>query len=54
MLTFLTGPETHFLLVRLVRTTSRMFDNKLGGRPGLPASRSRLIEPNETLGAMRA
>ena len=27
----LSGPETHFLLVRLVRNTSRMFDNKLGG-----------------------
>lgn len=26
-----TGPETHFLLVRLVRDPSRLFDNKLGG-----------------------
>ena len=26
-----TGPETHFLLVRLHRDTSRMFDNKLSG-----------------------
>jgi tetratricopeptide (TPR) repeat protein len=26
-----TGPETHFLLVRVVRYPSRLFDNKLGG-----------------------
>lgn len=26
-----TGPETHFLLVRLIRDPSRLFDNKLGG-----------------------
>jgi len=26
-----TGPETHFLLVRLVRDPSRLFDNKLSG-----------------------
>lgn len=26
-----TGPETHFLLVRLVRSMSRLFDNKLSG-----------------------
>jgi tetratricopeptide (TPR) repeat protein len=26
-----TGPDTHFLLVRLVRSPSRLFDNKLGG-----------------------
>jgi len=26
-----TGPDTHFLLVRLVRTPSRLFDNKLSG-----------------------
>jgi len=26
-----TGPQTHFLAVRLMRTPSRMFDNKLGG-----------------------
>jgi len=26
-----TGPATHFLLVRLARTPSRLFDNKLGG-----------------------
>ena len=25
------GPQTHFLAVRLMRTPSRMFDNKLGG-----------------------
>jgi tetratricopeptide (TPR) repeat protein len=27
----LTGPETHFLLVRLLRPPSRLFDNKLSG-----------------------
>jgi len=26
-----TGPETHFLVVRLIRIPSRLFDNKLGG-----------------------
>jgi len=26
-----TGPETHFLLVRLMRAPSRLFDNKLSG-----------------------
>jgi hypothetical protein len=26
-----TGPETHFLLVRLLRSASRLFDNKLSG-----------------------
>lgn len=26
-----TGPDTHFLLIRLVRTPSRLFDSKLGG-----------------------
>jgi hypothetical protein len=26
-----TGPETHFLLIRLVRDPSRLFDNKLSG-----------------------
>jgi hypothetical protein len=26
-----TGPETHFLLVRLLRLGSRLFDNKLSG-----------------------
>jgi tetratricopeptide (TPR) repeat protein len=26
-----TGPQTHFLFVRLFRTPSRLFDNKLGG-----------------------
>jgi tetratricopeptide (TPR) repeat protein len=28
---FETGPQTHFLLVQLVRTPSRLFDNQLGG-----------------------
>jgi tetratricopeptide (TPR) repeat protein len=28
---FITGPDTHFLVVRLNRSTSRMFDNKLSG-----------------------
>jgi hypothetical protein len=27
----MTGPETHFLLVRLLRVGSRLFDNKLRG-----------------------
>jgi len=27
----MTGPQTHFLLVRLARYPSRLFDNKLGG-----------------------
>ena len=26
-----TGPQTHFLLVRLLRSPSRLFDNKLSG-----------------------
>jgi hypothetical protein len=26
-----TGPDTHFLLVRLLRFGSRLFDNKLSG-----------------------
>ncbi len=28
---FTTGPDTHFLVVRLYRSTSRLFDNKLSG-----------------------
>lgn len=28
---FTTGPETHFLAIRVVRMPSRMFENKLGG-----------------------
>jgi hypothetical protein len=26
-----TGPDTHFLLVRLLRSPSRLFDNRLSG-----------------------
>jgi hypothetical protein len=51
-----TGPRTHFLAVRLMRTPSRMFDNKLGGTvwiAGVSLTPGGRVEPREAMSVRR-